>query len=241
MPKRSYSAYQQTNKAARRAPGSAYGKRFKPAAAPRLRASPSEMKAYDIGVGTINVSTTGSFSVLHLPTSGSDYNQRVGRKTLIKKIYIRGRCQTEASSQSAATTINTVALQARCIVFVDKQPNGAAPAVTDLLVSADPASQLNLNNRDRFSVLKDDTYEFDPYCANSGTGASQCRQIYPIKVFRKFRKGEGIETIFNATNGGTILDINSGALYMFWLGSSAAGTNTDINITLSTRVRYVDN
>lgn len=241
MPKRSYNVYQATNKAARKAPSSAYRKRYRvQKAAGLVPASTKELKAYDIAVGTINVSTTGSFTVLHLPQAGADINQRVGRKTLIKKFYIRGRCQTEASSQSAATTINTVALQARCIVFVDKQPNGAAPAVADLLVSADPASMLNINNRDRFSVLKDETFEFDPYAANSTTGASQCNQIKPIKIFRKFPRGMGIETVFNATNGGTIADINSGALYMFWLGSSAAGTNTDVNITLSTRVRYAD-
>jgi len=246
--KRNYSAYRATNKAARSAPSSRYRKRGRMGTVTATRGfagnygtTKNELKAFDIAVGSINVSTTGAFSLLHLPALGTDYNQRIGRKTLIKKYYIRGRAQTEASAQSAATTITTVALQARAIVLIDKQPNGLAPATTDLLVSADPASQLNLNNRDRFKILADRTYEFDPYANNSGVGgSSMSNQIKKVKLFKKWRRGKGIETIFNATNGGTIADINSGALYLFLLGSSAAGTNTDINFTLSTRVRYSD-
>lgn len=201
--------------------------------------SKTERKFSDIDTATYTVSTTGSFTLLHLPVTGADATQRVGRKTLAKQIYIRGRVGVEEAT-SLATPIAFPSSQARMILFVDLQPNGAAPTVAALLKEALPSSQLNLDNRDRFRVLKDKVYTFDPVLqVDTATQARAAwnRTAYTIKLFKKCN----IETIFNATNGGSILDINSGAIYMFWIGSTASGTNTDIDAYVSTRVRYIDN
>lgn len=246
--KRNYSAYRATNKAARSRPGSRYRRYRKRANMGTVRAtrgfagnygsSKGEKKVSDTSAGVVQVNTTGVITLLHLPVLGSDYNQRVGRKTLVKSIYIRGRVLTEASNQVIGTAVLTTSLQARMILLVDKQPNGAAPAVTDVLVTAEPASQLNLNNRDRFSILKDKQWSFDPYSYTTASGvASMSRQIYSLKCYKKCN----VETIFNSTNGGTIADINSGAIYLMWIGSGAAGTNTDCNAYISARCRYLDN
>lgn len=194
-----------------------------------------ERKVNDIATATYQVNTTGSFTLLANPSLGSDFNNRIGRKVLLKSLYIKGRVITEAAV--ALTESFVPAQQGRLIVFVDMQPNGAAPAVTDLLVEATPSSQLNLNNRDRFKVITDKLFSFDPFVYNQTVGflASTNRQIYNLKKYKKLN----LEVIFNATNGGTIADINSGALYMFWIGSRVSGTS-DINAILSTRVRYAD-
>lgn len=242
--KRNYSAYKATNRAARKAPYSRYRKRANMGTVRATRGfagnygrRKDEAKVSDTSFGSVQVNTTGVFTLLHNPTLGTDYTNRIGRKTLTKQIYIRGRVVTEASTQTAATAVLTTSQQARCILFVDKQPNGAAPAVTDLLVTADPGSQLNLNNRDRFKIKADRTYEFDPYSYTTASGvASMSNQIKKVKIFKKSK----LETIWNATNGGTIADINSGALYLFWIGSNAAGTNTDANAQISARVRFWD-
>lgn len=211
---------------------------FAPRAAPKVYGKPTqESKVSDIDTTTINISTTGSFTLLHVPVPGSDMTQRIGRKTWIKNTYIRGRVQTEAAGQTAATTIQTTAHHARLIVFVDKQPNGATPAVTDLLKEALPESQLNLNNRDRFSILRDQCYVFDPYANNSGVGgSSESNQVALVKEFVKVKQ----ECIFNSNTDGDIDNINSGALFMFWIGSGTAGTNTDDNAIVSVRTRYLD-
>lgn len=196
-----------------------------------------ELKVFDVAATTVQVNTTGAFTLLAIPVLGSDFNNRIGRKVVLKSVYVRGFVCTEAAN-GVTTTDNGVQM-ARMILFEDKQPNGAVPVTADLLVGATPVSHLNMNNRDRFRVLADKQFVFDPYhVSNTATQsfASSCNQIKGVKKFKKIN----IETIFNATNGGSIADINSGALYMFWIGSIAAGTNTDANAVVTTRVRYVD-
>lgn len=198
----------------------------------------TELKVYDIGATTYQVNTTGSITPLFIPVLGTDYTNRIGRKTLMKWIYIRGRVQTEASA-TAAVNLAVPAQQIRFMLVQDMQPNAAAPVIGDILVTASPSSQLNLNNRDRFRILSDKEFVFDPYLYNTAATvaySSASRQIYNFKKFKKLN----LETIFNSTNGGTIADITSGALYMVWVGSQAAGTDTDANAFLTTRIRFND-
>lgn len=197
-----------------------------------------EKKAFDVAVGTVQVNTTGSFTLLAIPVLGSDFNARIGRKICMKSCYIRGLIGTENALDGDIPDGVTQASMARMILFADMQPNGATPATTDLLVSASPMSQLNLNNRDRFRILSDKQWVFDPYALQdtaTQSFASASRQVYAIKKYKKMN----IETVFNATNGGTIADINSGALFLFFISNIASGAN-DHNAIISTRVRYTD-
>lgn len=206
----------------------------------RIFGSLSESKVSDNSTATYQINTTGSFTLLHIPQLGSDFNARIGRKTFMKSLYIRGRVTTEATTgASIAADINAGPQHFRMIIFVDLQPNGATPGVTDLLVEALPSSQLNLNNRDRFKVIKDKNWYVDPIVTNA-TPKTFSAFNKTGDVFKTYKK-LGQEVIFNATNGGTIADITSGALYMFWIGNQAAGTQTDGNAIVSTRVRYTDN
>jgi len=213
-----------------------YNKAFKPSfKGPSGRA---EKKVSDVGTATYQVNTTGTFTLLHAPIPGTDYTQRIGRKTNAKSVYIRGRVQSEAAS-SAVTSVNGPAQLTRMIVFIDSQPNIATPVVTDLLVSADPASQLNLNNRDRFKIVRDETFFIDPYIVDASVTAATVkfnRTGHNLECYNKLN----LETIFNAGSAGTIADITTGALYMFWIGSNPAGTGSDANAIVSARVRYLD-
>lgn len=199
-------------------------------------ANPIERKVNDIDSTTYQVNTTGSVTLLCNPQLGSDMNNRVGRKITMKSAYIRGFVATQPGL--GLTSSACPAQKARFILFIDTQPNAAAPAVTDILKEAVPSSQLNLNNRDRFRVLKDKMFVFDPYTLSTTATQSYASMTNQIRNFKCYKK-INLEVIFNATNGGTIADINSGALYMLWVGSTATGT-TDANAVLTTRVRYVD-
>lgn len=195
--------------------------------------STGEKKVIDIASGAYQVNTTGVFTLLNGCTQGSDYTDRIGRKIVMRSLYIRGHVFAEPGIST-----NSLPQQARMILFMDSQPNGAAPAVTDLLNTADAASQLNLNNRDRFKVIRDQTFVFGPQVWSNvpAISVSGTPSISDVNVFiRMFH-----ETIYNAGNAGTIGDINSGALYMFWIGSQPAGSGTDSNAFVSTRVRFVD-
>lgn len=217
-------------------PRRAYPGSLVPLASRGYRLNKSEKKVADIGTATYNVSTTGVFTLLAVPTLGSDMTNRIGRKIVYKSFYIRGYVLSQPSATNAVASCQ--ASQTRMIIFADLQPNGAAPAVVDLLNTADPTSHLNLNNRDRFKIFCDKTYVFDPYMFSTTATQSYAQASNNIKQIKKFKK-INLESIFNGTNGGTIGDITSGALYMFWIGSTANGT-IDGNAILSTRVRYID-
>lgn len=195
-----------------------------------------ERKTFDIATTTYQVNTTGSFTLLSVPVPGTDYTNRIGRKITNKSIYIRGRIQLE---WSLVVPSGSPAQLARMIIFVDQQPNGAVPIVTDLLNNATPEAQLNLNNRDRFRVFCDKQWTFDPVYSSAVATQSFGMMNHTISGLKKYKK-LNLETVFNAGTAGTIADINSGALYMFWLGSAAAGTMVDCNAIVSTRVRFDD-
>lgn len=218
-----------------RAPTRAYKNSKVPLRSYGYRPNSGERKVADIAANaaTVAVSTTGSFTLMAVPTVGADYNQRVGRKILLKSFYIRGRVIQDLA-QGVDPGAGVVQPQmARMIIFADLQPNGATPAVTDLLVTPDVCSHLNLNNRDRFRIYTDKEYVFDPYMFGTNF-ASASRQIHAVKKFKKIN----LEMVFS-TSTGAIADITSGALYMFWLGSNIAG-NEDLACIYSTRVRYED-
>lgn len=196
----------------------------------------TEKKVYDLSSTTADVNSTGSFKLLCIPTTGSDFNNRVGRKIRIHSFYIRGYMANQNALTAAAST--DAAQQGRMIIFVDLQPNGATPAVTDLLVSASPVSHLNLNNRDRFRILADETFVFDPYINVTTATQAQSSTVNQIHDVKRYQR-TNIETIFNATNGGTIADITSGALFLLTIGSTVAGNNDGI-LQFTSRVRYSD-
>lgn len=208
--------------------------RFRPPAR-----APTEQKAIDIALATYQVNTTGAFTLLNGCIQGTDFNERIGRKIIPRSVYIRGQMYPELARTSVTAGVQeTLAQLGRMILFVDLQPNGAAPAVTDLLNTASSFSQLNLNNRDRFRILVDKAFAF-PNAVKAFTALGSTSGTYGSNFKLKIYKKLQMETIYNSGNAGTIADIQSGALYILWLGSEASGT-TDINAMATVRLRFSD-
>lgn len=201
-----------------------------------------ERKAYDVASAATAVSDAGAFACICIPQVGADMNQRVGRKIVMSSYQIRGEIRTtlSGSATNAPTVGVSQSFTSRMIIVIDNQPNGALPATTDLLNAANVASPLNLNNRDRFRVLTDKMWFTDPYMYSTTATqsvASASRQGHVIKIFKKCQ----LETIFNAVNGGTIADINSGALLVFFISNAQSASPADgLSAIISTRVRYLD-
>jgi len=221
--------------AARTAPVRAYPNSLVPLGSYGYKKNTQELKVFDIDNATYNVNTSGSFTLLCVPQQGDDMTNRDGRKIKLQSLYIRGLIRMEPTITPSSPEEVSSQL-CRVIIFVDYQPNAAAPGVTDVLKEALPQSQLNLNNRDRFKIIKDKTFVFDSFIYNTTATqsvAAMNRTIHPVKIFKRLN----INTIFNATNGTTIASISSGALYMLCIGTEAAG-GTDGNLVVSTRVRF---
>jgi len=193
------------------------------------------------------LTTADSFQLVMAPLSGPGFDQRVGRKTTATQIYIRGVVGCEAalwSSEIAAYTTPSAgqcpAQQVRMIMFVDLQPNGQAPGLTDVLLGAgSPNSQLNPDNRDRFKILKDKVWVFDPMVSTATQNTVFNRTIASLKIFKKL---PNIETTYNANSTNDITSITSGAIYLYWVGDrDTSRTDQRALARYNCRVRYMDN
>lgn len=186
-----------------------------------------ELKYSDTAISAA-VNTTGSVSLLHVPVLGTDYTNRIGRKTVIKSVFLRGLLSRDNTTPSA------LSCQCRMILVLDKQPNGATPSIADILVNATSYAQLNPNNRDRFRVIRDEVWVLGPNGVG-GTNTFASPNSFSVETYVKL----SIPVIFNGANGGTAADINSNALYLVWIGNLASG-NSDGQIDMTARVRFND-
>jgi len=179
----------------------------------------------DLASGTFNCSTTGTISLVNTVPQGASVNQRIGKKIMMKSVQFRGRLQ--------AGNTTTVADAAALLVY-DKRPQGALPAITDILVTANSASFNNDVNADRFRILRrwDWTVTGNDNTAGQQTAAS-------ATSFDEFVSLKGLPQVFNAAGTGAIGDISEGALYLVTVGDLAAGTAAP-KLTAAARFRFID-
>lgn len=201
------------------------------------RTPKQELKAFDLAYTTQQVSTIAgppNFNCLNAMINGSELYQRVGRKTYMKSLHIRGWFD---ATNAAAIPPDVI----RMIVFYDSQPNAAASAVTDLLQNSNAAaattvfSGLNLVNRERFKILRDQVHTFPQSIAVAGEyqNVPDTSGIFAINEFIKLK---GLESVYNGTNGGTSADITSGALWIVTISQHS----TDWTFNFQSRLRYYD-
>ncbi len=120
------------------------------------------MKFHDVAITDAVVSATGTIqSDLLIIAQGVTESERVGRKCNIMNI---GFCYniTLPTTNAEAATGDAV----RVILYQDKQTNGAAAAVLDILNTAVFLSFNNLANKGRFRILMDRVHVI-----NSSAGA----------------------------------------------------------------------
>lgn len=226
-------------------PARAYSGSRVPLASRGYRLNAVERKLADFNATVIPCNSTSVITPICIPTLGTDFTNRVGRKILIKSIQGRLLLRSTLSETITVPTNGSSGSQmCRLLIIVDMQPNGAAPAITDIMTNNHPAANMNLNNRDRFKVLLDKTWVLDPFVADNTATLSRAGTANQAKTW-KFYKKCNQETIFNATNGGTIADITSGALLRVIMGNQpppVAGPPAvgAAEFVISSRVRFVD-
>ncbi len=172
-----------------------------------------------------DATTTSTFILLNGTTRGADADSnRIGRNIQCKSLQWRVSARNEAANESPGPV--------RFVLVWDKDPNGALPAVTDVLETASTAAMTNMANKDRFVILHS---EFKTIPSGNGGIATGQAGVILFEGYKKLNH----KTTYNAGNAGTIADIQHGALYSLVLSDIAAGTadwDTDGRI----RLRYTD-
>lgn len=187
-------------------------------------ASPSsgpEKKFIDVSSPSTPSTALPTFSsgvLLNGLATGTSASDRIGRKIIMKSIFLRYAYQLQSTTTGGSPL--------RILVVYDKQANGAAPAITDILLTDNFSSNNNLSNRDRFVTLMDHMTDVVSVGNNYSVQGTVSRAL-------------NLETVYNdlLTNG--ITAIASGSIYCFIAQTGGALTAAPA-LTGRFRIRYTD-
>lgn len=180
-----------------------------------------ELKFIDVTGGNNPLASSAAFTAAELLNglqTGATATTRIGRKINLKSLYMRYTVGLTATS--------TGGCQFRILVVYDKQANGAACTITNVLLTDDFKAPNNLSYRDRFVVLADELTE--PVSVQNN---------YQVvgTLFRKLN----LEQMFNDGNAGDITDITTGSIYVFCAQSGGVGTGAPL-FDFTNRIRFTD-
>lgn len=177
------------------------------------RGTRKELKFVD--TGALNTAITATWQVVHLNgvAQGSDYNQRIGRHMYTKSILANILCY----NGNLVVNSQPQGIGIRVLLIWDYQPNsaGAVPTGLEIFSSNTCLSAMNLNNRDRFKVIKDWKTQIGAFTIGAGpptvltAGAPQNRYLTTYKKCN-------LETIFSGTTA-ALSSQSTGALYLCWI------------------------
>lgn len=200
-----------------------------------------EVKSLDLTVST-TIDTTGSVQALNLIRSGASFFNRIGRRIEMKSLMVK----LQISPLRTMGTNDYV----RIVVVYDRQTNGAAPAVADIIQDTDQAganstnifTDINLNNRDRFLIFMDKRISLPSLTLTAGviTNPGLIDPVSPTFIFTKYIKIKGEVAQYKADSAPAVVaDISTGGLFMLVLGNQASG-NEGYSLLGKTRLRFND-
>ncbi len=163
---------------------------------------------------------------VNLIAQGTTESTRIGRKCTIRSINWRFNLKQPTASGGAAGT-DTV----RVLLVLDKQCNGALPAVTDVLEADNFQSFNNLANKTRFRTLMDRTYELNGGISGDGTTLDTGEDMLNDSFFKRVN----LPIEFDST-AGAITEIRSNNLVV--LLAAKEGT---VIFDSKIRLRFSDN
>ncbi len=180
----------------------------------RLLGSDKERKFHDVNLADTLVAAAGTIHTgVNLIAQGITESTRVGRVAFVKSFFLREQFTlTEGVLQNASVDY------VRTIVVLDKQCNGALPAVTDVLTV--PTIKFfgfnNLANKNRFKILHDKMTKVSiPAAGGNGTAIETCRGHSVRTWYKKFKKPVPIE--FSDVTG-AITEVRSNNLFILSIG-----------------------
>jgi len=190
----------------------------------RRGAGVGETKFFDTGNSDSGDATAGSINLLCTVPQDATESGRVGRKINVKSINIRAYFTLDSQSTNPPTGAIV-----RWMIIMDKQTNGATFAMSDLLAAVVPNGFRNLDNVDRFVVIKDKSVTLNCMTMNSTTSSAinYSRQI-------RFTKKCNIPIEYSGTTG-VIGQVKSNNLYFVYISSDVVS-----NAIWKGRIRYTD-
>jgi len=207
-----------------------------------LRSFRGEIKALDVPVQGYNINTSGSITCMNLIRIGSTFVNRIGRRVEMKNLRLTG----------ILTPLRTNASEdyMRIMIVYDRQPNGAFPALADIIQTTDQAaanttgvfSNINLNNRDRFIFLRDKRIALPSLTVTAGvvTNPGFIDPITTLTNFDFFVKLKGLVAQYKADSAPAVIgDIATGALLLVIVGGTASGSE-GYQCSLESRLRFND-
>lgn len=160
------------------------------------------------------ITATGGILQLNPIAQGVGASQRVGITTVAKSIAYR--FEVDLGPTPLATS-------GRVILFWDKNPNASIPAVTDVLATAAYNSFINLSNKDRFIILRNDLFSLSP---------NGDQTFYKEGFVKLGYKSEYL-------NSATVIP-NQGGLFILTIGDQGTVANQPL-LNITTRFRFLDN
>ncbi len=198
--------------------------------------TPGEMKFFDQDIndpaiasgGTIFTNGSAEASLLRIP-EGNGASERIGRTITIKSI--GWRFKITFPTQTLGNSTNDVV---RVILYLDKQANGAAAAITDILAADDFQAFNNLANKSRFRTLMDRTYDMN---LTAGSGQNAADEYGEMGITDTLFKRVNLKIEYATTAAtGALATIRSNNICMLILSNSGLCVMDGVM-----RLRYSDN
>lgn len=183
-----------------------------------VQLSEGELKSVDHN-GALACNTTGTLLLLNGIARGDEINERNGREVTMRSV--------ELKVQSAVTAGTGIDQIQRHLLVYDRQTNGTALTIAQVLDSVSTVAMKSLENRRRFKILMDRTVVLN---ATAEPGSMNYYKYYR-RIF--------YPVTFNSGDAGTVADITTGSLYFITLGTVVAGATAGTT-TVQGRVRYQD-
>lgn len=198
------------------------------------------LKAIDLADVGYTITSTPVNTLLNPIAEGVSVWQRLGRKYHIKQVCFKYRLEKVVTTATNGDI-------GRILIVYDRQSNGAAPAIADVVngrISAGTATGVpsmdyqNRDNLDRFRILYDKVLVLpnDTLTGALVTGSGGDREKVMVHNVKINLKGAGLAVRCSDTPG-TIAALAEGSLHLITLGNVAT---PGYRIVGTTRVLYSD-
>lgn len=206
-----------------------------------------DLKGVDVEVSGVAVDTLGTNANIHVinPVDlGTGTYRRLDREVKMKSIRIKsGLVYTYRRALITGSVPNTAV---RISAIMDSKPNGVIPAWSDIFRSLSTGggftetirSDLNFENTDRFTTLRDEWVMFNPnYYYKDGLLDDQCTMRAHIDWFIDL-KGKKCRWGANAEDT-TIADYDENVIYLV-VRTTTNNTDSIMNYGVHCRLRFTD-
>lgn len=201
----------------------------------RFGKATSELKYFEDTQDVQAITTTGIISYISINRvpAGTGATQRVGRKIVLKSIHMRGAVVLPDGINALSNASTTV----RVIMYWDKQANKATATVTGILTSADEKSFNNMENSQRFRILKDYYFEVKAQDTLLIAGPAYVTTV-ANRVMKPVNIKCNIPVEFSSTTG-AIGEITSNNIGILAICSNVNAAHNPL-LDVQTRIRFTD-